>query len=128
MSELMPLADGEGVAGFILVLIYLAVIVLCVAGGWKMFEKANQPGWGILIPIYNIILMLNVAGKPVWWIILMFIPVANVIVGILVSVAIARNFRKGAGFAIGLIFLPVIFIPILGFGDAEYDPAAVPAV
>jgi len=86
--------------------------------------QAGQPGWGILIPIYNMYLMLKVAGRPGWWLILMFIPVVNIIVGIIITADIARNFGKGIGFVLGLLFLSVIFYPILGFGSAEYRPVA----
>jgi hypothetical protein len=97
-----------------------------IAGGWKVFSKAGQPGWAIIVPIYNVIVMLKVAGKPLWWILLMFIPFVNMIVGILVMAALAKNFGKGAGFTVGLVLLPMIFIPILGFGSAQYQAAAAP--
>lgn len=64
--------------------------------------------------------MLKIAGKPIWWIVLMFIPLANFIVAVLVGIAIAEKFGKGAGFGLGLTFLGIIFFPILAFGDAEY--------
>ena len=114
--------SADTAAGAILVIVYLAVLVLCVAAGWKTFEKANQPGWAILIPIYNMVVMMRVAGKPLWWLLLFFIPVVNWIVGVVIAVAIARNFGKGVGFGLGLALLPFIFYPILGFGDAEYVP------
>ena len=107
--------------GAFLTLIYIAVIVLSIAGGWKMFVKAGKPGWGIIIPIYNIILMLEIAGRPIWWVILFFIPVANIIVAILVNIDIAKKFGKDVGFGIGLAFLGFIFMPILGFGDAKFQ-------
>ncbi len=121
------LADAEQTGVGVFLVVYLAVIVLMIAGMWKMFEKANQPGWGVLIPIYNVILLLRVAGKPLWWIILMFIPLISIIPLILIPVAIAKNFGKGGGFAVGLIFLPMIFYPILGFGSAEYSPPGIPS-
>ncbi len=108
--------------------IYLALVVVVIAGMWKMFEKANQPGWGALIPIYNIILLLKVAGKPVWWILLLFIPLVNIVISILVYAAVARNFGRGVGFTIGLIFLPIVFVPILGFGEAKYNPVAASSI
>ena len=98
--------------------------MIVIAGCWKMFVKAGQPGWGILIPIYNIYLMIKVAGRPGWWLILMLIPLVNFIVGIIVAADIARNFGKGIGFTLGLIFLGFIFYPILGFGSAQYRPVA----
>lgn len=101
-------------------IIYLAIIVLMVASMWKVFDKAGQPGWACLIPIYNIIVMLKIAGKPTWWLLMFFIPVANIIFAIMMYVAIAKSFGKGTGFALGMIFLAFIFWPMLGFGDAEY--------
>jgi hypothetical protein len=114
--------DSGGGGSIIGTLIYLAIVVLAIVGGWKVLEKAGQPGWGIIIPIYNMYLLLKVAGKPGWWLILMFIPFVNIIIAILVNLDIAKNFGKGAGFGLGLAFLGFIFYPILGFGDAQYRP------
>lgn len=102
------------------VLIYFALIIFVIASLWRVFTKAGQPGWAVIIPIYNAYILLKIAGKPGWWLLLMLIPVVNFIVAILVYVGVAERFGKGAGFAIGLIFLSFIFIPILAFGDAEY--------
>jgi len=116
---------GVAVFGLIIMLIYLAIIVLVIAGMWKMFIKAGQPGWGALIPIYNLYLILKITGRPGWWLILYFIPIANLIATIIVANDLAKSFGKGIGFAVGLFFLGFIFIPILGFGSAEYQgPAA----
>jgi Family of unknown function (DUF5684) len=113
--------SGGGGGGFGL-LIWLALMVAVIVGCWKMFEKAGQPGWGVLIPIFNAYLLIKVAGRPGWWLLLLFIPLVNVVVGIIITVDVARNFGKGIGFALGLIFLGFIFYPILGFGDAQYRP------
>lgn len=109
--------------GAIIAILYIAILVVVIAGGWKMFEKAGKPGWAFIVPIYNIIIMLEIAGKPLWWIILLFIPIANLIVLIIVMNNIAKAFGKGVGFTIGLILLGAVFIPILGFGDAKYQGA-----
>src|SRR5436305_8721961 len=95
-----------------------------IASMWKIFTKAGKPGWAAIIPIYNLIVLLEIAGKPLWWFILMLIPFVNIVVFIMVLVSIARNFGKGAGFAIGMLLLPFIFYPMLGFGDARYAPVA----
>jgi hypothetical protein len=92
------------------------------AGMWKTYTKAGKPGWGAIIPIYNVILLLQIAGRPLWWIVLVFIPLVNLAVLIIVGIDIAKNFGKGAGFGLGLTFLGFIFYPILGFGDARYQP------
>jgi len=110
---------GAGAAIFMLV--YLAIIILLFASLWKTFAKAGQPGWACIVPIYNLIVLLQIADKPIWWIVLYLIPIVNIIIPILVSIAIAENFGKGAGFGIGLAFLPIIFYPILAFGDAQYS-------
>lgn len=117
-------AAGFGLIGFI---IWLAIIVLIIAAMWKVFTKAGQPGWGVLIPIYNVYLLCKVAGKPGWWLLLMFIPLVNIIIAIMVALGVAENFGKGGGFAVGLFLLPFVFYPILGFGDATYGskPAQV---
>jgi hypothetical protein len=103
---------------------WLVLVLLIVAGMWKVFVKAGKPGWAAIIPIYNIIVLLEVAGKPLWWFILLLIPFVNLIVMIIVLIALARNFGKGVGFALGLLILPFLFYPILGFGDARYQPVA----
>jgi len=112
---------SSGGASAIVMVIYLAVIVLMIVSMWKVFTKAGQPGWACIVPIYNIIVMLQIADKPLWWIILFFIPIANIIIPIMVNIAIAEKFGKGTGFGIGLAFLGFIFFPILAFGDAQYS-------
>lgn len=100
-----------------LALLYLAPKVL---GQWKIFEKAGLPPWGAVIPIYNLILLIRVAQKPAWWLLLYIIPLINLFPVVLVPLGVARNFGKTGLFAAGLIFLGSIFYPILGFGVSEY--------
>ena len=120
-QEEAPSAAGAAFGlGFMLV--WLAIVVLVIAGFWKVFTKAGEPGWAAIVPIYNVIVLLKIAGKPIWWIILCLIPLVNFIVLILVALGVARNFGKGTGFGIGLALLGPIFYPILGFGDARYRP------
>jgi hypothetical protein len=103
------------------VIIYLAFVVLCIAGLWKVFEKAGEPGWAAIIPIYNIYIITKIAGKEWWWLLLLFIPFVGFVVMIILYIAVAEKFGKSAGFAVGMVFLPFIFLMILGFGDAEYQ-------
>jgi Family of unknown function (DUF5684) len=105
-------------------IIYAAVMLLMIAGMWKVFSKAGQPGWAVLIPIYNLYVLCKVAGRPGWWLLLMFIPFVNLIIIIVLDIDIAKNFGKGAGFGIGLLLLPFIFFPVLGFGSAQYQGSA----
>jgi ABC-type sulfate transport system permease subunit len=94
-----------------------------IAALWKVFEKAGEPGWAAIVPIYNLVVLLKIAGRPLWWIILFIIPFVNFIIGIVVAFDVAKRFGKGAGFALGLVFLPFIFYPVLAWGDASYHPA-----
>ncbi|CAG0980496.1 hypothetical protein FLAV_01741 [Flavobacteriales bacterium] len=108
-------------------IIYLAIIVLMIASMWKVFTKAGKPGWAAIVPIYNIIVLLQIVGRPTWWIILFLIPIVSLIIMIMVMIDVAKSFGKGGGFAAGLILLGIIFWPILAFGDAQYvGPAAAP--
>ena len=102
-------------------IIYLAIVVIVIAGMWKTFEKAGQPGWGCIIPIYNIYLMTKIAAKPAWWVIMFFIPLVNIVFAIMLYNEIAKKFGQGIGFTIGLIRLPFAFFPISGFGDHAYQ-------
>ena len=89
-----------------------------------IFVKANEPGWACMVPIYNVIVMLKICGKPIWWIVLFLIPGVNVVAALLVYVSIAKSFGKDVGFAIGLVFLTPIFLPLLAFSDATYQGPA----
>lgn len=110
-----------GAQGGLMLIVQLAIVIVMIAAMWKVFTKAGQPGWAILIPFYGTFVMLKIAGKPGWWLILFFIPIVNIVVWILTAIALANHFGKGGGFAVGLILLPMIFYPILGFGGAEYQ-------
>lgn len=101
-------------------LVYLGIIVLTIVSLWKIFEKAGKPGWASIIPIYNIIVLLEIVNKPVWWIVLMLVPLVNIVVAVLVYIELAKCFGKSAGFGIGMIFLSFIFLPMLAFSDAQY--------
>lgn len=109
------------ILGLIGTLLYLAILVLVVAGFWKTFTKAGQPGWASIIPIYNAYILLKIAGRPTWWLLLFLIPVVNLVISILVALDVAKAFGKSTGFGLGLAFLSPIFYPILGFGSATYS-------
>lgn len=113
-------AAGEGSSLFGM-LIALAVVIVLIASIWKVFEKAGEPGWAAIIPIYNLVVLLKISGKPIWWLVLMIIPFVNIIASLLVLLALAKNFGKSTAFGLGLFFLGFIFFPILGFGGARYQ-------
>jgi len=126
LNSVLAQSDAAAaIVGIIFLLIYLAVIVFILAGMWKMFAKAGQPGWGALVPIYNIYLLCKIVGRPGWWTLLFFVPFVSIVIAIIVCIDLAKSFGRGVGTAIGLVLVGFVFIPILGFGKAEYQgPAA----
>lgn len=121
-------SEGGGVIaalfGGAFFLVFLLVFVIVAAGMWKMFEKAGEPGWAALVPIYNLVVLVKIAGKEVWWVVLMLIPCVNFVAAVMVCIDIARKFGKDTVFGVGLAFLPFIFFPMLGFGAAQYNRSA----
>ena len=99
----------------------LAIFAAILAGMWKAFEKMGRKGWEGIVPIYNIYILLQIVGKPVWWIVLFLIPLVNLIVAILVCIEVAKGFGKGTGFGVCLALFGFVFWPILGFGDAQWQ-------
>lgn len=114
----------QGEPSWIFLVIMLGLILFEIIAMWKVYTKAGKPGWTSIIPIYNLFVMLEIAGKPWWWFFLLFIPLVNIVVAFLALMGVATNFGKGTGFSIGLFLLGGIFFPILAFGSATYNPAA----
>lgn len=130
MLPIVAQYDGTGEAagclggcacGGLFFLVWLALIVGIIAGFWKTFVKAGKPGWAAIVPIYNIIILLEIAGKPIWWIVLFLLPLVNIVAAVLVGIEVAKRFGKDQIFGVGLGLLPFIFYPILGFGSAQYQ-------
>lgn len=102
-------------------MIGLILMILAFAGMWKTFEKAGMEGWKGIVPVYNMYLLITeIAKKPWWYLLLLFVPIANIVIMIIVSIEIAKAFGKGTGFGVGLALLSFVFYPLLGFGDAVY--------
>lgn len=117
-------AAAGGVAaavGGVMCLVYVAIIVLVVAGIWKTFVKAGEPGWAAIVPIYNYMIIAKIAGKEMWWGLLMLIPCVNLVILFILCIEIAKRFGKDTLFGILLALFGPIFWPILGFGSAQYQ-------
>lgn len=123
MMDLILFAQrgGGGMAGIATACCMLVPLIAGLAGLWKTFEKAGQPGWAAIIPFYNAWILVQISGKESWWFFLFFVPIANIIAPFVISIALAEKFGKGTGFGIGLALLGFIFYPLLGFGDAKYQ-------
>jgi len=117
--------DVDPVIFVIVGIIYLGIIAVflipTIAGMWKVNEKAGEPGWAAIVPIYNMIVAFRVAGMDPMWILVMFIPCFSIIPAVMLSIKTAEKFGKDAGFGVAMFFVPFICYPILGFGSAEYE-------
>jgi hypothetical protein len=117
---------GDAMAGLIAGLLGLAIAVVYIVAAWRVFQKAEQPGWGVLIPFYNLYLLMKIVGRPWWWMLLMLVPLLNIVIPIIVAVDLARSFGRSTLFGVILLWLlGAIGFLILGFGSARYvGPAA----
>lgn len=117
-----PAAEtGAAIGGVLFMLIYLAVAAVLIAGMWKLFTKAGRPGWASLIPFYNIFVLLEIAGKPAWWLVLFFVPFVNIVIGILLGIEVAKKFGYSEVFGAIVCGLLGIGYAIIGFGSAQYQ-------
>lgn len=137
----------QGFANFLMgtIIVFSVIVVICavliLVAQIKMFKKGNQPGWAAIVPFYNQYVQCKMVGVNPWWILIVIgasflggIPVIGSLLTmavslyftILLGVSTARAFGKDDAFAIGLILLPIVFYPILGFGKAEYKGADNP--
>ena len=104
-----------------IVLVAALIVIIELVALWGIFTKAKKPGFISLIPIYNIISLLNLAKLKAYHFILLCIPVVGLYSWYRLSMNLAQVFKKKPSFGWGLFFLNPIFTIILGFGDSEYD-------
>ncbi len=124
LEQITGLLAGLGIGALVFGLVLGVFMIVC---WWIVFTKAGEPGWAILIPVYNFLIMLKIAGKPWWWVfslLLVIIPIVGMLLMLVVMIlmyhGISTKFGKSAGFTVGLVLLPIVFVPILAFGDAKY--------
>lgn len=122
MNEDALMGGMEAAAGIMRTvgIVSLIVGILMIVAMWKIYVKAGKPGWASIIPIYNIIVYLEIIGKPWWWLIMFIIPIVNVIFVIWSINLLSKSYGNGIGFTIGLLILNPVFILILAFGGAKY--------
>lgn len=116
---------------WILMLVLLVFYVVCM---WKIFVKAGKPGWAALVPIYNVYVLMQIIGKPWWWMLAIFagaIPVIGYLItlafGLIVALELGKKFGKDTAFSILALWLfSFVGYPMLAFGSAKYDASAAP--
>jgi hypothetical protein len=123
-EQMLGLFKGMGTG---MLIVWIAIMIFMIISWWIVFKKAGQPGWAILIPIYNFLVILRVATKPWWWVFALLLPIIPfvgpfllLVVMIFVFHGISKNFGQGAGFTVGLVLLSIVFVPILAFGDYQW--------
>jgi hypothetical protein len=119
---------GGAFAGSVAMIVMLALVAVVIIAMWRVFAKAGQPGWAVLIPIYNLYILLKIAGKPGWWILLCMIPLVNIVIFALVAIAVAQAFGRSAAWGVILLFLLCgVGYLALGFGKSRYVGTAAAA-
>ncbi|MEO9532122.1 MAG: DUF5684 domain-containing protein [Crocinitomicaceae bacterium] len=126
------LIDTNPALAWTLIIVFIAIIVLMIVSTWKVFEKAGKPGWAAIVPIYSTIVMVQVSKKPMWWAAILLLggiipvvgPIAALVGGVIINMAIAKAFGKSEGFGVGMALLGLIFWPMLAFSDATYEGEA----
>ena len=112
-----------GIVGIVFFIFYIGIIVFFIAAAWKVRTKAGKPGWSVLIPFYSTIVLLEIVNKPTIWFLYMMIPLVGIYFYALTMIELAKSFGKSDGFGIGLLLLPIVFYPMLAFGDAQFQGA-----
>ncbi len=87
-------------------IIFLAIVVLWLAGQWRVFAKAGHPGWATIVPIYNLYVWIKIAGHSGWWLLLYLIPLVGTVAHLIISIDAARAFGENAIFGFGMWLVP----------------------
>lgn len=111
-----------GFFGFILVIFFIGVIIINVLAMFRLFETAGEEGWMSIIPILNLAIMLKINNRPMYWVLFILIPVIGSFVAIFIYFEFAKSFNKSGLYCLGVVFLPLIFLPMLAFSDPVYTP------
>lgn len=98
----------------------IALSTISIVSMWRIYLKAGMPGWAVLVPIYNLVVLLKIVKKPVWWFFLLLIPLVNIVFAVWITNLLSKSFGKDEGFAAGLLLLSFVFYPILAFGSPTY--------
>jgi hypothetical protein len=115
-------SSGSGI-GVIGIIVYLVIVIAMIASGWKLFAKAGKPGWAVIIPIYNIIVFLEIVKRPIWWIILLIIPIVSFVIAIILLFDLLKAYGR-PGWHFILLLIPIVnfaYYLYLGFSsDVKY--------
>lgn len=104
----------------VLIVVMLAIFAVSIASMWRIYQKAGKQGWECIVPFYSYYVMYDFCLGNGWLFLLQFVPCANIIAMFVLYYKLCTCFGKGVGFYLGVLFLPIVFLPILAFGNAQY--------
>jgi len=108
------------VAAIVGLVVYMVVIIVCIAVMWKLYRKANKPGWAAIVPVYNYVVLLEIVGRPIWWILLTFVPIVNIYIAFVIALDLAKSFGKSTGFGVANFLVPFVTYPILALSKGSH--------
>ena len=147
---MLTLSEGSVYILVIYAILFLPVLIVRMIASWHIFEKTGEKGWKALIPFYSAyILCKRVWDKNAYWFLLIFnvlfwasffmardphnrpqqliwliVCAVTYIISeafyVFLQIHLAKAFAHNGKFALGLIFVHVVFVCILGFGRAQY--------
>ena len=119
MEELVMLLLGFGILLFFIAVVLLIIYILAY---WMIFNKAGEPGWKALIPIYSTYTEYKLVWNTKMFAVFMYYAasIGTIVMNIMACVKMSMSFGHGTGFAIGLILLNPIFLLILAFDGSAY--------
>lgn len=112
---------------FGIIIFSIVLGLISIISYWKLFNKAGKPGWASIIPIYNYIVMIQIAKLSMIYLILLIIPIVNIFAIFKINIEIAKKFGKSTGFGVGMTLISIIFVPLLAFADNAYEENQVEA-
>ena len=98
----------------------LVISVLVTASSWKIFEKAGRAVGEAFVPVYNLVVLLQIAEIPSYYFFTLLVPGLNIILLIFVEYKLAKLFKVSKAFMWGIFLLPIVFIPMLAHGHYIY--------
>lgn len=101
-------------------IIMLAAAALMIVSRWRIFRKAGLPWWGIFVPFYNMYLMFKLGGRSGRNVLWILIPPVLCILMIINTFKIAQRFWKHWTYGLGILFIKIVFVPILAFDNSKY--------
>ena len=128
--------------GIILIIILIAALVVYMIGLWKVFKKAGKAGWEAIVPFYNNLVLVEIAGLGWWYALILILSsiyspddyngivivfsLGFIVANFFVCYNLSKKFHKDLGFAFLMFFFPVIMFPLIGFSNEyQYDASVV---